>query len=159
MIVSELLLWNSVLLMCKAICSLFNIAWHCPNLIDSLKLTCFHHLHTRMCSPLECCGCFNWVLSRLPQPVLVHYLTSRKHCLPWISLSAFWLMYFIPQQSSAASGSFNVVLPVFLNSELKGECGWANPDLQTRRLQAEWKALPYTNRINMPAKWNSVSTV
>lgn len=53
MIASELLLWNSVLLMCKAICSLFNIAWHCPNLIDSLKQTCFHHLHTRMCSPLE----------------------------------------------------------------------------------------------------------
>lgn len=67
-------------------------------------------------------------------------------------------MYFIPQQSSAASGSFNV-LPVFLNSELKGECGQANPDLQTRCLQAEWKALPYTNRINTPAKWNSVSTV
>lgn len=68
-------------------------------------------------------------------------------------------MYFLPQQRSAASGSLNVVLPVFLNSKLKGECGQANPDLLTRHLQAEWKASPCTYRINMPAKWNSVSTV
>lgn len=68
-------------------------------------------------------------------------------------------MYFLPQQCSAASGSLNVTLPVFLNSELKGECGQANPDLLSRHLQAEWKASPCANRINMLAKWNSVSTV